>query len=288
MRKKRPPQPSDVVRPGALVVVDDCEADPHHPFFAEYKPVGMAWRHAIGEGTVVGLPDVCGHVALCLGHYPGGEDNDNFAGQALAAGAASKTTSGDTSAGKNSGMDQEQRLPPDESVQVIFTTPKHKDVLVAPASSSSPHSDTSSAATSTGGLSSSAPVVRSHVVVSVAVDLGVGRAADAVRAAPNEWRLCCQASLAEVGLVSSTVSAGGDAATTTASTSPMLPPTCVSLGLEKLPAIPLPGRSAGPIAASQTPTPSTWHLEAWFERVRHSEHLGPRAIVGLIAIEVTG
>lgn len=273
-----------MVQPGALVVVDDCEADPRHPFFAQYKPVGTAWRHAIGEGTVVGLPDVCGHVALCIGHYPSADDI--LAIESPTNGADSgRPRTGETDTRKSRDQTHEHRLPPDESVNVILTAPKHREVLEVPLLSSSLDSEggTAAAATTSKSSSSSRPV-RSHVVISVAVNLGVGRAADAVRATPSQWRLCCQASHADA--ISSSISVDGDVATTTASTSPLLPPTCVDLGLETLPAVPLPGRS-GPTEASHS-VQSMWLLEGWLERIKVGERLGPRAVVGLTAIEFTG
>lgn len=262
-----------MVWPGALVVVDDCEADPRHPFFAEYTPVGTAWRHAVGDGTVVALPDACGHVALCVGHYPAAAHPAESAPPKPPAAAAVERE------GSSSSSDGVWRLPPDESAALTFTTPQHGAVLEPPAAAGSANSGS---ANSAGG-----DAVRALVVVSVAVELGLGRAADAVRAAPNEWQLCCEASRAEaVAATGSATAAAAAAATVDAP-----PPTCVGLGRGALPAVPLPGRR-GAAAAARVAGPSVWRLEAWLERAHRSvadgRHLGPRAVVGLTAIEIVG
>jgi hypothetical protein len=121
--------------------------------------------------------------------------------------------------------------------------------------------------------------VRALVVASVAVELGEGRAADAVRAAPLDWQLCCEASRAEGAAPESAGAARVDAP----------PPTCVGLGLGALPAVPLPGRGGAGLASD--PAPSRWRLEAWLERAHQQaggRRLGPRAVVGLTAIEIVG
>ena len=57
------------VRPGSLVIVDDCEGDVHHPFYDEYESVSSAWRHVVGEGILQPIQGTCSHCGLCMGHY---------------------------------------------------------------------------------------------------------------------------------------------------------------------------------------------------------------------------
>jgi ribosomal protein S9 len=63
---------SALVKPGALVIVDDCEADINYKTSDEVRGiagVSDAWRHAVAKGIVKPFPDTCHHVGLCLGRY---------------------------------------------------------------------------------------------------------------------------------------------------------------------------------------------------------------------------
>ena len=105
-------QSANLAKPGALIIVDDCEADrdvyeeslravcpdrcarevdgvcediPTDPKGERSEAhlknlllrgctpfagsVGQAWRHAVAEGIVVEMANVCGHIGLCMGHF---------------------------------------------------------------------------------------------------------------------------------------------------------------------------------------------------------------------------
>ena len=143
-----------VVRPGALVVVDDCEADPAHEKFDEYKDVGHAWRHAAGEGRVNPMADTCGHVSLCLGHYTNG-------------GAQSPGPTGRAPDKPHQRQLAESGLPRDESVLLTFRNPAHGASLEG---------------------------LPARLAVSVEVEVLDGFNAAAVRRqGMAHWRLCCEA-----------------------------------------------------------------------------------------------
>eukprot|EP00614_Pseudopedinella_elastica_P002966 CAMPEP_0172610922 /NCGR_PEP_ID=MMETSP1068-20121228/30665_1 /TAXON_ID=35684 /ORGANISM="Pseudopedinella elastica, Strain CCMP716" /LENGTH=471 /DNA_ID=CAMNT_0013414753 /DNA_START=90 /DNA_END=1506 /DNA_ORIENTATION=+ len=66
-------QARDAVKPGGLVIVDDCnDVDPSTKGFEEYREVAMAWRHSSLD-FVTPNSDVCASASLCIGHYAGAD-----------------------------------------------------------------------------------------------------------------------------------------------------------------------------------------------------------------------
>jgi len=260
-------QSASVVRPGAFVVVDDCEQDPSHDSMqteGAYAEVGAAWRHTAAEGFVVPLPSVCGHVGLCIGHYRN-SDSGKTAADSLATVEKSSKLGVATGAG-GGGVSE------GDDVTLTFLSPKHGDTVDGDEVEPRPRF----------------LVVEVHVDITPPNDIssssGRGGGGDWVREFPEAWEVCCEA--ARVLNVTTTAATAKTGGSEFGGSKRGL--TCARLGRGSLAAVPLPGRSEGDSSPEGGGVPVEWRLEVWLEATGSGLSAIPRQrrILGLSSIRV--